>query len=122
MADWISLLSKKNVNSENGLRWQIEVDLKRGRDFQSLANLVYCCSSIPNPRMPSAQKIEQWIRDASEPEQEFKSAVEDVLRTFWYLASQERYNKGFTDIEQRVAPVEFVFIGAFCVAYVYEWF
>lgn len=117
MATWIALLSRKSLTSEDGLSTRISVDLKRGRDFQSLAQLVYCCYGIPDRRVPSAQKLDEWISQPIEPTHEFKNAMNGVLATFWYLADEARFNKGFVRFKERVAPVEFVFIGtSFMVA------
>lgn len=113
MASWIALLSQKSLTSEGGLSTRISVDLKRGRDFQSLAQLVYCCSGIPERRVPSPQKLDEWISQPIEPTHEFKIAINNMLAAFWYLADEARFNKGFVKFKERVAPVEFVFIGTY---------
>jgi len=38
--------------------------------------------------------------------------VDKVLSEFWYLGSTKGLDKGLTKFDKRVAPVEFVFIGA----------
>ena len=112
MATWIALLSQKSLTAEDGLSSRISVDLKRGRDFQSLAQLVYCCDGLPERRVPSPQKLDEWVARPGAPPQAFKGALNGVLATFWYLADEPRFNKGFVRFKERVAPVEFVFIGA----------
>ena len=85
--------------------------MKRGRDFQSLAQLVYCCDNYPEHSTPTAQKMEQWVSRAQAPSPAFKTAIGNVLTKFWYLADSPEYNQAFKNIHKRVAPIEFVFIG-----------
>lgn len=110
-ADWITRLSTKNLNSDESLGDKIQVDLKRGRDFQSLAQLVYCCDGIPEPRIPTATKLEAWMALSDKPLRDFQKTIDDVLSKFWWIASKSELNMGFVKIDKRVAPVEFVFIG-----------
>jgi hypothetical protein len=37
--------------------------------------------------------------------------IEEVLTAFWRIASNNEYNEAFKKIPQRIAPVEFIFIG-----------
>ncbi|OSX66594.1 hypothetical protein POSPLADRAFT_1038667 [Postia placenta MAD-698-R-SB12] len=110
-ADWISLMDTRFVSSDNGLTTIIDVDMKRGRDFQSLAQLVYCCDNYPEHSIPTAPKMEQWVARAEHPPHAFKTAINDVLTSFWHIASDRSLNAAFTKIQKRVAPIEFVFIG-----------
>lgn len=110
-ATWITTLSHMRLISDEGLGQKINVDLKRGRDFQSLAQFIFCCESLPELQTPSAQKIEAWISQKTEPTAAFKKAIDDTLGAFWYMAGETAYNRGFVQFEQRVAPVEFMFIG-----------
>lgn len=112
-ADWISLMDTRFVSSDNGLTTIIDVDMKRGRDFQSLAQLVYCCDNYPEHSIPTAPKMEQWVARAEHPPHAFKTAINDVLTSFWHIASDRSLNAAFTKIQKRVAPIEFVFIGMF---------
>lgn len=114
-ATWITTLSHMRLNSDEGLGQKINVDLKRGRDFQSLAQFIFCCESLPELQTPSAQKIEAWISQKTEPTAAFKKAIDDTLGAFWYMAGERAYNRGFVQFEQRVAPVEFMFIGAWFI-------
>jgi len=110
-ADWISELDARYISLDNGLMNIIDVDMKRGRDFQSLAQLVYCCDKFPEHSIPTAPKMEQWVARMDPPSPEFKAAITHALSWFWHLASSHEHNKGFTKITKRVAPIEFVFIG-----------
>lgn len=99
------------VTSVTGIADQINVDLTRGRDFQSVGQFVYCCDGLPEARVPTAQKLEQWLNRMDSPSDRFKKSIQEALQRFWVLASTPGLNAGFTKVKQRVAPVEFVFIG-----------
>lgn len=111
-AEWISMLDLQFVNNDNGITNGMNVDMKRGRNFQSLAQMVYCCDGIPEQLIPSAQKMEAWVSREELPDEGFKKAISDVLSEYWHLAHTESLDHAFTKIKQRVAPIEFVFIGA----------
>ncbi|KJA30200.1 hypothetical protein HYPSUDRAFT_126524 [Hypholoma sublateritium FD-334 SS-4] len=110
--EWIGELESKHVNIEEGLGAKLSWDVSRGRDFQNIAHMIYCCDGYPNEQLlPTAQKIEKWISRADKPTVQFKEDIENVLRGLWVIATTEELKSGFVDIPQRVAPVEFIFIG-----------
>ncbi|KDQ21471.1 hypothetical protein BOTBODRAFT_25916 [Botryobasidium botryosum FD-172 SS1] len=110
-ANWIRELQKRYISCEGGFPGAITWDITRGKDFQCLCQLVHCVSSMPNVTYPSATVLDKWLRREDPPDQSIKHFVSNVLGDFLYIASTEEYNEGFTAITQRVAPVEFVFIG-----------
>ncbi|KAF8205051.1 hypothetical protein BJ912DRAFT_20715 [Pholiota molesta] len=111
-AQWISSLEERHVTIDEGLSAKLVWDVSRGRDFQNIAHMVFCCDGVPkNECLPTAQKIEKWISREDNPPQQFKEDIENVLRGLWVIASTPGLDDGFVKIPQRVAPVEFVFIG-----------
>ncbi|KAI6157621.1 hypothetical protein BKA82DRAFT_995958 [Pisolithus tinctorius] len=110
-AEWIADLHTRHVNAEGALADVLEWDVKRGRDFQCIAQMVYCCDSLPEHALPTAQKLEKWLARVDKPTQSFKTRISDTLDAFWYIATAENLNAAFTQVDKRVAPVEFVFIG-----------
>jgi hypothetical protein len=96
---------------DGGLSDVLEWDTKRGRDFQNIAHMVFCCDGLPDELLPTAQKIEKWISRVDNPPEQFKADIEEVLTAFWRIASNKKYNEAFTKVTQRIAPVEFIFIG-----------
>ena len=96
---------------DGGLSDVLEWDTKRGRDFQNIAHMVFCCDGLPDELLPTAQKIEKWISRIDSPPEQFKADIEEVLTAFWRIASNKKYNEAFTKVTQRIAPVEFIFIG-----------
>jgi hypothetical protein len=89
------------------LQW----DTKRGRDFQCIAQFVYCCDGLPDHLFPTAQKMEKWLTRVDKPTPAFKSLINEVLRQFWVIAMTPNLKYAFTNIDKRLAPVEFVFVG-----------
>ncbi|KAF9222541.1 hypothetical protein BS17DRAFT_735287 [Gyrodon lividus] len=110
-AEWISDLELRHVNCDGGLAELLEWDTKRGRDFQCIAQLVYCCDSLPDHALPTAQKLERWLSRTDKPNQVLKTHISDVLTEFGYIAMTPGLNAAFDEVDKRVAPVEFVFIG-----------
>lgn len=110
---WIGELEAKHVNIDEGLGAKLSWDVSRGRDFQNIAHMIYCCDGYPDEQLlPTAQKIEKWISREDKPTAQFKEDIENVLRGLWVIATTQDLKSGFVDIPQRVAPVEFIFIGA----------
>lgn len=101
----------RHVNCEGGLAEVLEWDTRRGRDFQCIAQMVYCCDMLPDHALPSAQKLEKWLSRVDKPNQEFKNSIGDVLNEFGYIAATHGLCTAFEQVDKRVAPVEFVFIG-----------
>lgn len=112
-ANWISSLCARFIDAPDGIPSVIDISLERGRSFQSLAQLVYCCHSYPETVTPSAGKIEQFLNGEDEPSNKFKREMVDVMTAFWHIANTEHLRYGFKKVKARVAPVEFVFIGTF---------
>lgn len=111
-ATWIGDLEGQFVSAEDGLANVLQWDTKRGRDFQCIAQLIYCCDQLPEQTgPPSMQKLSKWLVRTDQPLAIFKSSVKSVLTSFRHIASNSDLNSGFSKISARVAPVEFVFIG-----------
>jgi len=110
-AHWICSLETKHVLSDGGLSAILHWDTSRGRDFQCIAQMVYCCDGLPDYLLPTAQKLEKWLVRVDPPSESFMSRVDKALSEIWYLASTKNLDKGLKQFEKRVAPVEFVFIG-----------
>ncbi len=110
-AQYISHLTSSFINSDTGLTNHIELDTSRGRDFQAIAQMVFCCDGLPEQRFPTAHKLDVWLQQTEPPKKAFKDAVKECLRVFRFVASTPGYDVGFKEVKNRVAPAEFVFIG-----------
>ncbi|CDO77687.1 hypothetical protein BN946_scf184969.g38 [Trametes cinnabarina] len=114
--EWVFELEARFIQREDGLTRVINVDVGRGRDFQIIAQLVYCCDLYPEHAQPSAKNLEKWLQRTDKPDPQFQKTMKDVLTKFWHIANQPEYNHGFTRITKRVAPAEFVFTGVLLYA------
>jgi hypothetical protein len=112
-ANYITLLEKTHLTIDGGLVDKISFDDSRGRAFQNIAQLVYCCAGLPaTQRIPTAAKLEKWLTSKDEyPSSAFKHAMADVLGRLWELACNRELDAPFRKIKVKVSPVEFVFIG-----------
>ncbi|KAG1862585.1 hypothetical protein DFJ58DRAFT_233981 [Suillus subalutaceus] len=111
-ADWIADLELRHVNVDNkGLASVLEWDTTRGRDFQCIAQLIYCCDGLSDRPLPTAQKLEKWMKRVDNPPTAFMTLINNVLSDFWHIATSSELNAAFTEVDKRVAPVEFVFVG-----------
>lgn len=114
MADyfrWICLLEEKHISIEDGLATKINFDTSNARDFQNIAGMVFCCYGLPNEPIPTSSQVQKWLSTHEIPQEQFKNEMEDVLRTMWVIGSEGAFNEGFVNIEKKVAPIEFIFIG-----------
>ncbi|KZT26758.1 hypothetical protein NEOLEDRAFT_1131787 [Neolentinus lepideus HHB14362 ss-1] len=109
---WISQLQTKWVVPDTGLASVLDWDIRRGRDFQNFASMIYICDNLPTTyTTPTPQKLENWIANDRAPPASFKDSIEEVLTEMWYIASTPSLSFCFKKPKERVAPVEFVFIG-----------
>ncbi|KAI9429259.1 hypothetical protein H4582DRAFT_2121044 [Lactarius indigo] len=112
-ANYVTHLEKTHVTIDGGLVDMIAFDDTRGRAFQNIAQLVYCCAGLPAAqRIPSAAKLEKWLTAPDErPSAAFRDAMGDVLDRLWELARSSEHDAPFRRFRAKVSPVEFVFIG-----------
>jgi hypothetical protein len=110
-ADYVNELDMKYVSISGGLSSHVEFDMKRGRTFQNLSSMLYCCEEVDLQRSPSALQLERWLSELKGPSRIFKSRVERMLSNLLEIARDKALNKGFTGFSAKVSPAEFVFIG-----------
>ena len=74
--------------------------------------MVYCCHNLAHEYAPLTIPLSKWLTAQKKPPSEqFKDEMEDVLRTMWVIGSDDQHNEAFVKITNKVAPIEFVFIG-----------
>ena len=97
--------------SQDSLRTTINIAVSRASDFQHVAGLAYCCYKYPEQVFPTYSHLDRWLSQPDTLPEDFMEQVRETLTAFWYIASNEGFNHGFSQIDKRVAPAEFVFIG-----------
>lgn len=110
-ADYVNELDVKYISIGGGFSSHVEFDMKRGRTFQNLASMLYCCEEVDLQRTPSAVQLEKWLNDLKGPSNLFKARMERMLSNLLEIAQDEALNRGFTGFSAKVSPAEFVFIG-----------
>jgi len=110
-ADYVNELDMKYISIGGGLSSHVEFDMKRGRTFQNLASMLFCCEEVDLQRTPSALQLEKWLNEPKGPSKIFQSRVERMLSNLLEIASDKALNRGFTGFSAKVSPAEFVFIG-----------
>ena len=111
LSEWISSLEVKHISSADGLAGLLNWSTKRNASFQALAQLVYCCEHLPAHSDPSTKKLGVWLRNERPPDHAFTTQIEEVLHSFWCIASDSVLNRPFSMNRFKVSPVEFCFIG-----------
>ncbi|KAH9034821.1 hypothetical protein EDB85DRAFT_1863556 [Lactarius pseudohatsudake] len=111
LAEYVNELDMKYVSISGGLGSRVEFDAKRGRIFQNLASMLYCCEDVDLRRTPSAVQLEKWLSGPKEPTNAFRDRMERTLSSLLVITSDKALNKGFTGFSAKVSPAEFVFIG-----------
>jgi len=111
LADYVNELDMKYISISGGLGSHIEFDSKRGRTFQNLASMLYCCEEVDLRRTPSAIQLEKWLNGSEGPTDTFRDRMERTLSSLLEITSDNALNKGFTRFSAKVSPAEFVFIG-----------
>ncbi|KAJ7068337.1 hypothetical protein C8F01DRAFT_1117794 [Mycena amicta] len=111
-SDLISMLEAQYVSSENGagLADLLDWDTKRGRQFQNVAQLVYCAALYPVEEVPTGPKLANWLNHDDVPGEQFTQAMKKVFDDYSRIA-EEPHLKSVAFGKQRIAPIEFVFIG-----------
>ncbi|KAI0050520.1 hypothetical protein FA95DRAFT_1555647 [Auriscalpium vulgare] len=110
-AVWLTDLDKQYMSVDNGLADCIDLDTARGRNFQNLAQIAYCCDGLPEVLVPTTGKVETWLRDMSSPTPKARKRMVDVLTDFWRIATNTNLNHGIKSFKSKFSPVEFVYVG-----------
>ncbi|KAJ7094685.1 hypothetical protein B0H15DRAFT_798834 [Mycena belliarum] len=104
-ARWINTLDSRHVSLEGGLGTVLDWDTRRGREFQNVAQFVYCCDGYPDAHnVPTAPKMETWLSRKDDPGERFKQDIDRALDEFGRIVADSRLNWGFA-IGKKLAPV-----------------
>ena len=96
--EWINSLQRKYVTEADGFNAHLDWNIKRGRDFDCLARLIYLLHNLPNLTMPGQERLHKWLKVCPEPRPSFKLHVNNILDTFVQLTSTPDLAMAFTDV------------------------
>ncbi|KAL5500888.1 hypothetical protein ACEPAH_9275 [Sanghuangporus vaninii] len=97
----LSELDKYNIS--DALEWA----KTRGRDFHSVATIIYLIEKGRGVSYPAVTALEKWLRRVTPPTREFKNHVVDVFTIFRQLVLTKKHSIVFQK-PTRVSPIEFV--------------
>jgi len=63
--------------------------------------------------MPAFATLSKFLDQETAPSKTLQRDMEDTMIKFTEIATTEKLRFGFSNIQQKVAPVEFVYIGQF---------
>ena len=63
--------------------------------------------------MPTFATLSKFLDQETAPSKTLQRDMEDTMVKFTEIATTEKLRIGFSTIQQKVAPVEFVYIGQF---------
>ena len=61
--------------------------------------------------MPTFATLSKFLDQDTTPPKTLQRDMEDVMKKFTEIATTDKLRSGFSTIPQKVAPVEFVYIG-----------
>ncbi|KAJ6515810.1 hypothetical protein C8R45DRAFT_1140839, partial [Mycena sanguinolenta] len=110
---FLIVLNDLDAAVEEGLSTKLSLSAARGREWQNVAHFVYCCDGYPeSENVPTPQKMDKWLSRVDPPGEQFKQEIDQALAEFLDIASDKELHKlAFTNNQNRIAPIEFVFIG-----------
>ncbi|KAL5512384.1 hypothetical protein ACEPAG_3376 [Sanghuangporus baumii] len=94
-------LDKYNIS--DALEWA----KTRGRDFHSVATIIYLIEKGRGVSYPAVTALEKWLRRVTPPTREFKNHVMEVFAIFRQLVLTKKHSIVFQK-PTRVSPIEFV--------------
>lgn len=95
-----------------GLQDKLGISGKHASGYHAVAHIAYCCSHLPKKqKIPAFATLSKFLDQDGGPPNNLQRDIVDVMKKFTEIASTEKLRFGFSDIPQKVAPVEFVYIG-----------
>jgi hypothetical protein len=94
----------------DGISANMDLNHARARDFQNLAQLIYCVDQLPDQVQGTTMQVEKWLSREDGPSEDFRKRIHDVFKTFRDIARNKQL-KAPLKTPSRVAPAEFIMIG-----------
>lgn len=100
------------MTGPDGLQDKLGMSGKHASGYHAVAHIAYCCSHLPKKqRIPTFATLNKFLDQDSIPSKNLQRDMVDVMKKFTQIATTEKLRFGFSNIPQKVAPVEFVYIG-----------
>lgn len=109
---WINGVNAKFVTGSGGLQDKLGISGKHASGYHAVAHIAYCCSHLPRQqKIPTFATLNKFLDQDTNPSKTLQRDVKDVMNKFTEIATKDDLRYGFINIPQKVAPVEFVYIG-----------
>jgi len=109
---WINTVNSNFVTGPEGLQDKLGISTKHASGYHAVAHIVYCCYHLPKrQKIPTFATLNKFLDQESNPSKNLQRDVVDVMKKFSEIATTDKLRFGFSNIPQKVAPVEFVYIG-----------
>jgi hypothetical protein len=109
---WINIVNGDFVTGPEKLQEKLGISAKHASGYHAVAHIAYCCSHLPKKqKIPTFATLNKFLEQDNNPSKNLQRDVVDVMKKFTEIATTERLRFGFSEIPQKVAPVEFVYIG-----------
>lgn len=100
----------------DGISDNMDLDHARGRDFQNLAQTIYCINQLPNQVHGTTMQIEKWFNKEDPPPAATRQKFHDIFKVFREIARHKQLKLPLKR-PSRVAPAEFIMIGILIATY-----
>ncbi|KAF9648549.1 hypothetical protein BDM02DRAFT_3115148 [Thelephora ganbajun] len=108
---WINTINAKFITGPDGLQDKLGISGKHASGYHAVAHIAYCCSHLPKKqKIPTFATLNKFLDQDTTPSKTLQRDMEDVMKKFTEIATIEKLRFGFSNIQQKVAPVEFVYI------------
>jgi len=108
---WINIVNAQFVTGSNGLQDKLGISGKHASGYHAVAHIVYCCFHLPKQqRIPTFATLNKFLDQDTTPSKTLQRDMVDVMKKFTEIATADNLRFGFSNIPQKVAPVEFVYI------------
>jgi hypothetical protein len=109
---WINTINAEFVTGPDGLQGKLGISGKHASGYHAVAHITYCCSHLPKQqKIPTFATLHKFLDQDTTPSKTFQRDMVDVMKRFTEIATTDKLRIGFSEITQKVAPVEFVYIG-----------
>lgn len=105
---WPSIIRELQDEVESGFEGFLDWPNGRGRNFQSLASVIFLIVKTARVTVPSAAQLEKWLQETDPVSSQVRNGLFDTFRVFVDLVRS--FGEVFHE-PAKLAPMEFVMVG-----------
>lgn len=108
--DLVRQITNEYYLGVDGISENMDLNHARSRDFQNIAQTLYCIDQLPDQVHGTTMQVEKWLTREEEPSEATRKRMHDVFRIFREIARNKQLRTTLKK-PSRVAPAEFIMIG-----------